>query len=80
MALPPGGVRVLDPSQILAGPYGRQVPAALGAEVMRIEQPGAGDGCRGFPAHFRQGSAGISRLSTATRNEYRKYIIAKIQG
>jgi crotonobetainyl-CoA:carnitine CoA-transferase CaiB-like acyl-CoA transferase len=26
--------------------------------VIKIEQPGAGDGCRGFPPHFRQGFSG----------------------
>src|SRR5919109_777600 len=58
MALPLGGVRVLDLSQFLAGPYGTQILGDLGAGVIKIEPPAVGDGCRGFPPHFRQGFSG----------------------
>jgi crotonobetainyl-CoA:carnitine CoA-transferase CaiB-like acyl-CoA transferase len=46
--LPLEGVRVLDLSKILAGPLCVLVVADLGADVIKVEAPGRGDGVRAF--------------------------------
>lgn len=44
--LPLEGIRVIDYSHFLAGPYVGRCLAALGAEVIKVERPGAGDAGR----------------------------------
>ena len=46
---PLAGIRVLDFSRILSGPYASMVLADLGADVIKVEPIGTGDETRNFP-------------------------------
>lgn len=43
------GVKVLDLSRVLAGPFCTMMMADMGAEVIKVEMPGTGDDSRAFP-------------------------------
>jgi crotonobetainyl-CoA:carnitine CoA-transferase CaiB-like acyl-CoA transferase len=48
---PLGGVKVLDLTRVLAGPFLTQILGDLGAEILKVETPGHGDETRMFAPH-----------------------------
>ena len=48
------GVRVLDLTRVLAGPFCTMLLADMGADVIKLELPGIGDDARQFPP-FKDG-------------------------
>ncbi len=58
------GVRVVELARILAGPWAGQLLADLGADVIKVEKPGAGDDTRHWGPPFVEGADGAN-LSAA---------------
>ena len=58
MTKPLEGLRILDLTQFLSGPYCTMIFSGLGAEVIKIERPGSGESARANPPYA--GAKGVS--------------------
>ncbi|HBP76866.1 MAG TPA: CoA transferase, partial [Alcanivorax sp.] len=68
------GLRVLDLSRVLAGPWAGQILGDLGAEVIKVERPGRGDDTRAWgPPYLNDGQGAPTSESayylSANRNK-----------
>lgn len=68
MASSLSGLRVLDLTRVLVGPYTTMILADLGAVVIKLEMPGQGDDARQFPPHVNGESAYFMSLNRNKRS------------
>ena len=61
---PLAGMRVLDVTTSIAGPYCAQILAALGAAVVKVERPDTGDDGRAWGPPFWEGEGTMSSPRT----------------
>jgi crotonobetainyl-CoA:carnitine CoA-transferase CaiB-like acyl-CoA transferase len=63
------GIKVLDLTRVLAGPTCTQMLGDLGADVIKIEKPKAGDDTRGFAPPFMPGTQESAYFTGVNRNK-----------
>jgi len=85
MAGPLDGIKVLDLTRVLAGPYATMILGDLGAEVIKIEQPGIGDESRnfgpfknGFSLYFMSVNRGKRSITLDLKTERGKHIFKQL--
>jgi crotonobetainyl-CoA:carnitine CoA-transferase CaiB-like acyl-CoA transferase len=82
---PLDGVRVIDLTRVLAGPYATMLLADMGAEVIKVEEPGKGDDTRAWPAfaggestYFMSVNRGKKSLTLDLKADAGKTILRKL--
>ncbi len=77
-ALPLAGIRIVDLSHIVAGPFTGAILADFGAEVIKIEPPGKGDRAREVAPFVERGNARVSGFF-ATVNRNRRGVVLDLK-
>ena len=79
------GIRVVDLSRVLAGPYCSLLLADMGAEVIKVEEPGHGDDTRAWPpfaggeaTYFMSVNRGKKSLTLDLKTEAGKEILRRL--
>ncbi len=87
MALSPlAGMRVVDVTTSVAGPYCTEILAALGADVVKVERPGTGDDARAWGPPFWNGesamflsvNAGKRSLAVSLRDAHGREVVERL--
>ncbi|MEY3989505.1 MAG: hypothetical protein RI985_586, partial [Chloroflexota bacterium] len=86
MTLPLANLRVLDLTRALTGPYCTQMLGDMGADIIKIEQPGVGDNSRAWGPPFEGGESSyylsVNRnkrsMALNLRNEHSAAIMHKL--
>ena len=63
------GIRVLDLSRVLAGPWATQTLGDLGAEIIKIERPGRGDDTRAWGPPYLKDAGYSAYYASTNRNK-----------
>ncbi len=87
MGKPLEGIRVLDLTRVLAGPFCTMMLSDLGAEIIKVETPGTGDDSRAF-GPFRNGQSlyfmnvnrGKESIAIDLKNEAGKKLLLELAG
>ena len=65
MPKPLAGLKVLDLTRVLAGPYCTMLLGDMGADVVKLERRGAGDDTRGYGPPFINGESAYFKIGRA---------------